>query len=213
MGKLILASAYMVLFHTLAETPLKPRLVARLGKPLYHLLFSLLALAGMVFLVLAWQSAPYLELWDSPKLFRLLALLLMPLAFYLFLAGLALPREPSLEKAPVLAITREPLFSGIALWALLHLLANGDLASVVFFGTFLYLALFGARARNRKRVGDPGWHALLHRTSLLPFQALLQGRIGLSWRALLRDPNLWLALIVYAVMLHLHAFLFGVRPW
>ncbi len=213
MGRLILASAFLILLHTLTETPLKARLIERCGKPLYHLLFSASALLGMAFLVLAWQNAPYLELWDSPRPLRLLALLLMPLAFYLFLAGLALPKEPDMEKAPVLLITREPLLWGVALWAVLHLLANGDLAAVIFFGTFLYLALLGMRVRERKRAGDPGWHELLHQTSSLPFVAVLKGRAQLRPGLFLRDPNLWLALLVYTIMLHLHPWLFGVRPW
>lgn len=213
MGKLILASVYMILLHTTVETSLKPWLVQRLGKVLYHILFSLLALLGMFFLVLTWQNAPYIELWGSPKILHRLALVSMPFAFYLFLAGLALPREPDIEKAPVLTITREPLFWGIALWAALHLFVNGDLAAVTFFGTFLFLALFGAIQRDQKRSRDPHWHNVFHQTSNFPFTALIKGQIAFDWKHFLKDQNLWIALLVYTLMLHLHPLLFGVRPW
>lgn len=113
----------------------------------------------------------------------------------------------------VLRITRHPLMWGIALWALLHLVANGDLASLIFFGTFLSLAVKGTFDLDRKRLREykERWRNYMDATSNIPFQAIFRGRQKLEWREL----GWWrivLALLFYGGLLHAHARLFGVSP-
>jgi uncharacterized membrane protein len=113
----------------------------------------------------------------------------------------------------VIRITRHPFMWGIALWALLHLAANGDVASVLFFGSLAALALVGTFLIDARRTREnaPGWGVFLQATSNLPFVAILErrqklvaGEIGL-WRVAL-------ALAAYVVLFWLHPWLFGVSP-
>lgn len=219
MWQLILAVGFFLGIHFgISGTDLRYRLIQTWGEKPYRIGFSLAALAGLIWLVFAWRSAPYLPLWGQPAGFRYLAVILMPLAFYFGVAAFTTPNpllSPAPELAPVgvLRITRHPLMWGIAWWAGLHLLANGDLAAVIFFGTFLVLAVKGTFDLDRKRLRDHGerWQRYLQITSNLPFQAILQGRQHLNWREL----GWWriaLALALYGGLLHAHAKLFGVAP-
>jgi uncharacterized membrane protein len=114
----------------------------------------------------------------------------------------------------VLRITRHPFLWGVVLWSGFHLLANGDLAPVIFFGTFFVVALpgtFSIDAKLRRRLG-PAWEAFAAKTSNIPFAAVLAGRntlnIGesLGWR-------FWLALLLFLIVLFAHSRLFGVSPF
>ena len=89
-------------------------------------------------------------------------------------------------------MTRHPSCGG-GLWALLHLAANGDEASVIFFGSLAVLALAGTFLIDARRTREnaPGWGVFLQATSNLPFAAILErrqklvaGEIGL-WRVAL----------------------------
>src|SRR2546429_9012140 len=75
-------------------------------------------------------------------------------------------------------VTRHPFLWGVALWSLVHLIMNGDLASVILFGSLLLLALGGTvaiDAKRRRKFGD-GWRQFAQTTSSVPFAAILNGR-------------------------------------
>jgi uncharacterized membrane protein len=103
---------------------------------------------------------------------------------------------------------------GLAIWALAHLLANGDLAGLIFFGSFAALALVGPHLIDAKMARHRGeaWQRFAGETSWLPFQAMLQGRTRLR----LGDIAWWqvvLALVLYlAILLWLHEWVIGVPP-
>ncbi|MBF8254458.1 MAG: NnrU protein, partial [Deltaproteobacteria bacterium] len=90
---------------------------------------------------------------------------------------------------------------------------NGDLGSVIFFGTFLVLALLGPASidRKRKRIYGADWDRFAAVTSNVPFLAIAQGRNSLMigelgwWRIIL-------VVAVYGFFLHMHQVLFGVSP-
>ncbi len=105
---------------------------------------------ALVWLVTAWRAAPLVPLWPVGAGLRHLALALMPLAFLLLVCAVtasnptAIGQRPDPDATPatgVIRITRHPFMWGIALWALVHLVANGDVASVLFFGSLAVLAL------------------------------------------------------------------------
>src|SRR4029079_18736889 len=105
----------------------------------------------------------------------------------------------------VVRITRHPFLWGVVIWSAFHLTANGDLASVIFFGTFFVLALFGTAsidAKRRRKMG-PAWEASAAKTSNLPFAAIASGRNQLrvgelfAWR-------FWAAAAIFVVVLFAH---------
>jgi uncharacterized membrane protein len=206
----------------LSSTRLRDILVARLGEKGFLGLFSLSALIAFGWLIVSYIRAPYLHLWTAPPWTRHLALTVMPFAFILLVGSLR-PDNPTgigshLEAVQpkqlgIFAVTRHAFLWAVTLWATVHLLANGDVASLILFGSFLLLALPGTFAIDTKmRAAQPeGWRRLSAVTSNIPFAALLAGRSHLSLR------GLWWpvigGLLAYVALLHLHRWLFGVSPF
>lgn len=138
----------LVLFlgmHSLSrQRGLRDALVGRLGAGGFKGLYSLVSLAGFVLLVMgygAWRAAGPPQIWSPPSFFGHIALLLMIPAMVFLVAAYA-PRGAI--KARVL----HPMLLSVKVWALAHLLANGDLATMLLAGTFLAWAVYA-------RVGQP----------------------------------------------------------
>jgi uncharacterized membrane protein len=116
------------------------------------------------------------------------------------------------DPAPgILRITRHPVMWAIGLWAISHMIANGDLRSLLFFGAFAALSLGGTLLIDRKKRLALGsnWPRLAEVTSNLPFAAILTGRT----RPRLRDIGLLrlaAGLLLYAVLYEAHALIAGV---
>ena len=105
--------------------------VARIGKGPWQGLYSLVAVAGLALIVYGYgvaRQTPVL-LYVPPLWLRHLTLVLMVPVFVLFLA----PYFPGRIKTKA----RHPMILATKLWALAHLLANGSLADVVLFGSFI----------------------------------------------------------------------------
>lgn len=223
MLNLAIAALFFVGTHFgISSTALRGELVARVGERFYLLLYSALALLAVTWLVNAWQAAPVVPLWNVGGGLRHLAVGLMPVAFLLVVASVTAPnptvvgQRPDPDAAPatgIIRVTRHPFMWGVGLWAILHLLANGDQASVLFFGSFALLALAGTFLIDAKRTREnaPGWGVFLQATSNVPFAAILERR----QRFAAREIGLWraaVALGLYVLLFWLHPWLFGVYP-
>lgn len=82
----------------------------------------------------------------------------------------------------MLRITRHPVQCGILLWSLSHLVPNGDLSSLLFFGSFALVSGWGMVLIDRRRKDALGesWAAFQSATSQLPFGAILSRRQSLK---------------------------------
>jgi uncharacterized membrane protein len=114
----------------------------------------------------------------------------------------------------IVRVTRHPFFTGVGLWALVHLIGNGDVASLVFFATWAVIALAGTISidRKRQRLLGATWGPFAAQTSIFPFAAIAAGRNRFS----LSEIGAWrwvVALVVYALMLGGHAQIIGVSPF
>jgi len=226
---LVTAAAVFLAIHLLvAGTRARDVLTRVLGEQIYLGLFSLASIAAIVWLAMAYNTAQ--AGLEDPKLYDLgrgvhdLGIPVIALAFWLGAQGLfsANPTAARQEAAAtrdgtiqgVLRITRHPFLWGVVLWSAFHLAANGDEASVVLFGTFLLLALFGTFSidAKRKRKMGANWTTFASKTSNIPFAAVLSGRNTLNiaesfgWR-------FWAALIIFVALLFAHARIFGVSPF
>jgi uncharacterized membrane protein len=146
------------------------------------------------------------------------------LAFILGIPGLLSPNPTSVRgegaaQKPetvrgVLRITRHPFLWGVTIWSAFHLAANGDEASVVFFGTFFVLALLGTFSidAKRKRKLGAAWDAFAAKTSNIPFGAIVTGRTKFSFAEYF-DWRFLVAVVLFVVVLFAHAHLFGVSPF
>ena len=220
---LVLWAAVFVAQHLgVASSSLRPRLVGAIGEKGYLGLYSITSIVVLVLLIRAYAGMePTTLLWPTHEILRWLALLVMPVALWLVIGGL-LTRNPTMvgvvlegtEEVPVhgvLRITRHPVQSGILLWSLTHLIANGDLPSLVFFGSFALISGYGMILIDRRRqttLGDE-WTAFQTATSLLPFAAILTGRQSfkapeIGWLA----PTL--AVAIFLALWWAHAWIAGV---
>ena len=221
MSNLVVATLFLLGTHFgIASTNLRQQVVESIGERLYLALYSIISLVAIVWLVSAWRAAPLVQLWVPGAALTALPFFLVPLALLLQVCALCQPnptavgQEVDADAAEpargMLRVTRHPLMWGVGLWAIAHILAKGDLASLLFFGAFATLALAGTvliDARKTRR-NPPGWGVFLQRTSNLPFAAILQGRqrLELGEIGLLRVA---VAFGLYVVLLWAHGWLFG----
>jgi len=124
--------------------------IATLGEGAYKGLYSVLSLAGLVLISIGYgqyRSAGYIPVWDPPVWTRHLALLLVWFSFVLIVAAYLPGRIKRTLKHPMLA--------GVKVWALAHLLANGDLGSILLFGAILAWAVAARISVKRRDEAKP----------------------------------------------------------
>jgi len=215
---LVVATAAFVLTHLASGTPLRARLLAALGEWPYRGLYSLLAFATLAAMIWAFSRAPREVLWAG---WRHVPLVIMPLALILIATGYR--RNPTMVGADVLLkseepargmirITRHPIMWGIMLWAAAHIVAAAELRALIFFGGFVLVALFGTLSLERRKRADPNWPRFAAVTSHVPFVAIAQGRNRVVWREIGWGRPL-IGLAAYALLLAVHPWLFGARPY
>jgi uncharacterized membrane protein len=127
----------------------RSQLIGSMGERGYKAGYSLVSLAGLVLIVWGfahYRSAGMIEIWDPPRFLKHVAVGLMLPAVILVVAAYIRGR--------IYATLKHPMLAGIKLWAVAHLLANGDLGSIILFGSFLGWAVFD-RTSLKKR-SDPG---------------------------------------------------------
>lgn len=137
--------------------PRRRALMEGLGELPYKGIYAVLTIGVVVVIVLGYQAAPYIEVWTPPAFLGHLNHLLMLVAIGFFIAGNI--------ASPVRRKIRHPQLAGVKVWALGHLLVNGDLASIILFGGLLgwaVVALIGSNRRDGPRTGFPevsqaGW--------------------------------------------------------
>lgn len=171
--------------------------VARIGLPAWKGLYSVVSIVGLALIVWGYgiaRTAP-IEVWNPPVFTRHLASLFTLAAFVLLVAAYV-PRNR------IKAAIGHPMVAGVKLWAFAHLLANGTVADLLLFGSFLAWAIFDFRAaRRRDRAAAAG-----------------ATRGGASAGA---SPSLAADVVVVLVGIgawalfafQLHGWLFGVRPF
>jgi uncharacterized membrane protein len=220
---LLLAAIFFAGIHLgVAGTTIRDRAIAALGQSGYMVAFSIATVVGLTWLVMAYNRAPYVVTWGMLEWWKPFAIILMLPASLLVVIGLTTPnptavaQENRLAQPPqgIVRITRHPFLTGVALWALVHLIGNGDVASCVFFAVWAVVALAGTVSidRKRRRLLDGAWEPFAAQTSIVPFAAIVAGRNRFSpgeigvWR--------WgAAVIVYVLMLAGHADVVGVSPF
>jgi uncharacterized membrane protein len=140
MALLVGGLALFIVVHLVPTRPaLRAELVGRLGPGLYRGLFSLASIAGLVLIVLGYSHTQGLgrgnpQLWVPPVWIKHVVFALMIPAMVLLVAAYV----PSRIRSAV----GHPMLTALMIWAFAHLLANGDLASVLLFGSLLGYAVY-----------------------------------------------------------------------
>jgi uncharacterized membrane protein len=139
----------LVLFlgvHTLTtQRDLRASCIASVGEGGYKIGYALASLAGLALII--WGFAHYratgmINVWYPPKFLKHITVALMLPAVILVVA--------SYIRGRIYTTLKHPMLAGIKLWAAAHLLANGDLGSIILFGSFLGWAVFDRISLKRR---------------------------------------------------------------
>ena len=224
MTSLILAALAFIGIHIgVSGSTLRDRAVAALGLRGYMVAFSLASVAAIAWLVASYNTAPYIETWGQLEWWKPFQIALMLPAFLLVVIGLATPNPTSVAQEGLVAqpprgivrVTRHPFLMGVALWAAVHLVGNGDLASLLFFAALAVVSVAGAvsiDAKRRRALGAAAWEAFARRTSIVPFAAIWQGRQSFSGQEI-GWGRLAAGAAAFALMLGGHSHLIGISPF
>lgn len=229
MTMLYAAAALFIAIHLLISgTRIRDGITRVIGEGAYMGLFSLASIGAIVWLCLAYNAAQMSEqnryFYNFGHAVHDLGIPVIFIAFWLGVQGLMMPNPTSIRQEGaatkdgtiqgVLRITRHPFLWSVIVWSGFHLLANGDLASIVLFGTFFVTALLGTfsiDAKRRRKMGA-AWETFAAKTSNIPFGAAITGRTRLrlgesfGWR-------FWVSFLIFLAVLFAHARVFGVSPF
>lgn len=207
-----------------ARPKLRQKLTRLLGEKTYLILYSLLSLGLLSWLIMAAIDAPRTPLWPWVHGFYWLPNILMPFAFILLVSGFTVPNPLSIAprdhgfdpaRPPLtVAITRHPVMWGFFLWAISHLLPNGEFPLAFMFALFALFAWGGTHMIDKKRrrlCGDDKWQVLARNTSSVPLAnaALWKGHFKIQKSDI---SGFVIGLILYAGFFHGHQSLFGIMP-
>lgn len=205
----------------LSSGSVRPRLVSAMGRWPFMGAYSIVSLISFTWMIGAYRDAPEVVLWVPLIGFKHASLTLMLFACLFIVGGYTTTNPGALDtegkaalNSPkgVLKITRHPVMWGIALWGISHLLAHGEVAKLILFGTMTILALGGAHhidLRRRQNLGDV-WRAYEAETSFFPLGAILTGKTRIENR----EIPLWqtvLAVALYAGLMYGHNAVFDVN--
>ena len=152
MGLLVMILG-LVLFlgvHTLTtQRELRAGVIASAGEGGYKIGYALVSLLGLALIVWGfahYRAAGIWEIWTPPTALKHITVALMLPAVILVVA--------SYIRGRIYTKLKHPMLTGVKLWAAAHLLANGDLGSIILFGSFLGWAVFDRISLKRR--ADPG---------------------------------------------------------
>jgi len=149
MGTLIFGVMLWALPHWFKR--IMPNIRTTLGQP-GRIVVALAILASIILMIFGYRSAPLITIWTPPAFLVHLNSLLMLIAFAVFAV--------SHTKGRFRGLLRHPMLHSVQIWAVAHLLVNGDLASIILFGSMLLWAtgsiflINRAEAWNRPAPGD-----------------------------------------------------------
>lgn len=130
------------LFSALARGA-RGALISKLGEGPYKGLYSLVSLAGFVLIILGWRGADASVIYATPLWMRHVTYLLVLVAFILLAAAY-------LPAGRIAAAAKHPMLAGVKIWALAHLLVNGEVRSILLFGAFLAYGVIDRIAVKRR---------------------------------------------------------------
>lgn len=154
-------------------------LYAQYGKT-YEGIYALKIVIALIFIVIGWRMAMPTQIYNPPVWGRHITMLLVLVAIILFAAAKGNSR--------IRQYIRHPMLTGVAVWAVGHLLANGDSRSVVLFGGLLIWSIVNQFTINRR---DGAW--------VKPAVGTMKGEVIM----------LVASVVVYGVLLFLHPYFTG----
>ncbi|MEM1151104.1 MAG: NnrU family protein [Pseudomonadota bacterium] len=189
----LLVLGLLIFFGTHLFSSLRTRVAGsdlrvQIGEPVYMGAYSTIALAGIVMVWMGYGDArPATVLYQPPVWGRHLNYVLMPIALIVLVSAY-------MPTGWIKKTLKHPMLASVKIWALGHLLANGDIASVLLFGGFLAYGVISRISAKRRGDNGPGPDASVSLSGDIASVV-----IGLG--------------VAAALILWLHPILFGVAVW
>lgn len=194
---LFAAVAFFVGGHfVLSSLAVRRPIIKAIGENSFRMAYSALMLVALVWVIMAYRTAPLDVVWFPPAWMHYVLQAVMLPAAILVVAGnttrspTAVGGEAILANSPkpatgILTITRHPFLVGVTLWAVGHAAMNGDVASLTLFGGMAILAIGGMiHIDHRRQAQGSDWGPVALVTSRIPFLAAMQGRTKIDWRGI-----------------------------
>jgi uncharacterized membrane protein len=143
----------LVLFFGIHMLPFYPEYRAQLidkldsdtidAEIMYKIIFSVISLLGLIFIGVGKGSMEFIGLWDIPVFFRYVAVVLILASFILMVAAYA-PNN-------IMRYVPHPMLTGVIIWGVTHMLVNGDVVSLVLFGSFVAYSVVAIKLANKRQ--------------------------------------------------------------
>ncbi len=209
------AAAFITFFvsHRLPlRPPVKKLIVASIGARGFTLAYSAMSVAVLIWVIVAAGRAPYVALWPQEIWMGHLTLTLMAFASVIFALAIGRPNPLSFGGSNndcfdpadpgLVGWMHHPLLVALGLWALAHIIPNGNLAHLLMFGLFASFSLVGMKIIDRRKkrlLGAEEWARLS--ATRRRFRPSLNGMFRFA-----------AGLVLYLLMLWLHIPVIGVAP-
>jgi uncharacterized membrane protein len=222
LAMLILMSVLFAVTHIgMSHDPFRARLVEQIGPKGFQGVYTLVSFItfGGAIGIFAGHRNMGPVLWTMPRWLTPAVYLLMLIAFLLLVLSMR-NRSPAgmvggtMEARGVLKITRHPMNMALACFGLAHVIANGSLGDIFFFGSIFIVGFFGPYHQDRRKVREKGedYVAFQRETGVLPFAAIAQGKAKLEAKDL-NIPFTIIAVAAFVAAILFHEDLFGIRPY
>ncbi|MEH2627613.1 putative membrane protein [Bradyrhizobium sp. AZCC 1719] len=178
MGLLVLILGLILFFgvHTLTtQRKLRAQVISATGESGYMIGYALASIAGLALIVWGfalYRATGWYNVWNPPVALKHITTALMLPAVIMVVA--------SYIRGRIYTTLKHPMLTGIKLWAAAHLLANGDLGSILLFGSFLAWAVYDRISLKYRSdagappipVGGPGNDLIAIAVGLVAYLAL-----------------------------------------
>ena len=141
---LILGVAIWAYSHLMKRVT--PGIRAGLGEGRGKGVVAVLALVAISLMIYGYKHTDYVDLWSPPAFLRHINNLLMLMAVVLV--------NMSASRGVMRRWMQHPMLTAVMVWAVAHLMVNGDLASLILFGGIGLWALTDMLMINRM---EPAW--------------------------------------------------------
>ena len=222
--QLLCALVFFVVGHFLmASLPVRQGIAGRFGVNAYRGLFSIVSAVGLVWTIWAYGAArpATTYLWDPMPVYSMVPVAVMPIVCILLVCAWS-TRSPTsvggeklvgdpVPAVGIVTVTRHPMMVAVVLWAVAHMVPNGDTATLMLCTGMLILAVGGILHidyRRRVTLGSD-WGPVALTTSVIPFVAAVQGRGRIDWRGI----GIWrvvAGIVLYVALMHGHVWFTGV---
>ncbi len=192
--------------------------IEKFGRKIYMSAYSLVSLGLLAWLVTAMINAPYIGIWPTTPFTVAIAISLMFFSCILLATGAGRANSLSIsfrggqtdmDNPGILALVRHPIIYTFLLWSLAHVIVNGDVIGLVFFGGMLAFSIIGAKVaekRTRNKLSEAEF-AQLSQVNQGPLVERLKRALSARFAI-----EVAIGILLFFVLLVGHEHIIGVSP-